>query len=91
MTTNLKAIYEQGVLKLKEPLPLPEGAQVDVTVTSNEESDAERLEMAEPSWDALTQLLVDCAIDTGIPDLAEQHDHYLYGLPKALKDADSTR
>jgi hypothetical protein len=22
------------------------------------------------------------AIDTGIPDLADQHDHYLYGVPK---------
>lgn len=22
------------------------------------------------------------AIDTGISDLAEQHDHYLYGVPK---------
>jgi len=22
------------------------------------------------------------AVDTGIPDLAVQHDHYLYGLPK---------
>jgi len=22
------------------------------------------------------------AIETGIPDLARQHDHYLYGLPK---------
>jgi hypothetical protein len=22
------------------------------------------------------------AINTGIPDLADQHDHYLYGVPK---------
>ncbi len=22
------------------------------------------------------------AIETGIPDLATQHDHYLYGVPK---------
>ena len=22
------------------------------------------------------------AIDTGIPDLAEEHDHYIYGTPK---------
>jgi predicted DNA-binding antitoxin AbrB/MazE fold protein len=92
MTTNLKAIYEQGVLRLQEPLPLPEGTQVDVIVTSHEEDNGERSQgMADPSWDALTQLLADCAIDAGIPDLAEQHDHYLYGLPKTLNDADSTR
>ena len=36
MTTNLKAIYENGVLKLTEPLPIPEGAHVDVTVTLEE-------------------------------------------------------
>ncbi len=24
----------------------------------------------------------DIAVDTGIPDLAEHHDHYLYGVPK---------
>ena len=41
MTTNLKAIYEQGVLRLKEPLSLPDGTQVDVTVTSHEEDNGE--------------------------------------------------
>jgi predicted DNA-binding antitoxin AbrB/MazE fold protein len=36
MTTNLKAIYEHGVLRLKEPLSLPDGTQVDITLTSPE-------------------------------------------------------
>ncbi|MDX6528401.1 MAG: hypothetical protein QOH41_691 [Blastocatellia bacterium] len=90
MTANLKAIYEQGILRLKEPLPLPDGAQVDVTVTSHEADNGERsLGMEDRSWDALTQLLTDCAIDTGVPDLASQHDHYLYGIPKRLNDAES--
>ncbi|MCM3870450.1 MAG: antitoxin family protein [Pyrinomonadaceae bacterium] len=92
MTTNLKAIYEQGVLRLKEPLSLPDGTQVDVTVTSHEEENGEQSQrMEDRSWDALTQLLAECAIDNGVPDLASQHDHYLYGIPKRLKDADSTR
>jgi predicted DNA-binding antitoxin AbrB/MazE fold protein len=92
MTTPLKAIYEQGVLRLKEPLSLPDGAQVDVTVVSHEEENGERSQgMEDRSWDALSQLLTECAIDTGVPDLASQHDHYLYGIPKRLNDADSTR
>jgi predicted DNA-binding antitoxin AbrB/MazE fold protein len=92
MTTNLKAIYEQGVLRLKEPLSLPDGTQVDVTVTSHEESNGELSQVMDGhSWDTLTQLLADCEIDTGVPDLATQHDHYLYGIPKRLTDADSTR
>lgn len=92
MTTNLKAIYEQGVLRLKEPLSLPDGTQVDVTVTSHEEDNGERSQgMDDRSWDSLTQLLADCEIDTGVPDLASQHDHYLYGIPKRLTDADNIR
>jgi len=92
MTTNLKAIYEQGVLRLKEPLSLPDGTQVNITVTSHEEDNGLPSQiMDDGSWDALTQLLGDCAIDTGVQDLASQHDHYLYGIPKRLKDADSTR
>ena len=81
MTANIKAIYENGVLRLKEALPIPEGSQVDVTVTLEEDSeDSPKVEDA--SWDAFTQLLTECAIDTGIADLAQQHDHYLYGVPK---------
>lgn len=81
MTANIKAIYEKGVLRLKEALPIPDGAQVDVTVTIEETSeDSPKAE--DPSWDAFTHLLKECAIDTGIADLSQQHDHYLYGVPK---------
>jgi predicted DNA-binding antitoxin AbrB/MazE fold protein len=87
MTTNLKAIYENGVLRLEEPLSLPNGAAVDVQVTASDEGNGDRPKGSEDQWDALTQLLADCAIDTGTPDLASQHDHYLYGIPKRLNDA----
>jgi hypothetical protein len=33
-------------------------------------------------WAALARLIEECTVDTGIPDLAHQHDHYLYGKPK---------
>lgn len=32
MTIDVDAIYENGVLKLKEPLDLPEKAEVHVTI-----------------------------------------------------------
>ena len=41
MTTNLKAIYEKGVLRLETTLPLPEGAEVVVIVTTHEEDNGE--------------------------------------------------
>ena len=92
MTTNLKAIYEKGVLRLQEPLPIPEGAEVDVSVSLTEPENGEHSHETEAkSWDALAQLLNECAIDTGVADLAQQHDHYLYGLTKNITDGDSTR
>ena len=36
----------------------------------------------ETGWEALTALLEKCQMDTGITDLAHQHDHYLHGTPK---------
>ncbi|MBD2483486.1 hypothetical protein [Planktothrix sp. FACHB-1365] len=33
-------------------------------------------------WDKLSQILDECKINTGITDLAYQHDHYIHGTPK---------
>lgn len=30
----------------------------------------------------LSLVVSQCEVDTGIPDLAEQHDNYLYGKPR---------
>ena len=36
MTTTIEAVYEQGVLRLKEPIALAEGAEVEVIVISRD-------------------------------------------------------
>jgi len=36
MKTTLEAIYEQGVLRLLQPLPLAEGSRVEVTISATE-------------------------------------------------------
>lgn len=36
MTTTIEAIYEHGVLRLKEPIGLAEGEEVEVIVISRE-------------------------------------------------------
>jgi predicted DNA-binding antitoxin AbrB/MazE fold protein len=41
MTTTLEATYEQGVLRLAQPIPLAEGTRVQVTVTTHEPGSAE--------------------------------------------------
>ncbi len=40
-----------------------------------------------PGDDPLLRL-IELAVDTGIPDLAENADHYLYGHPKQSEQAD---
>jgi predicted DNA-binding antitoxin AbrB/MazE fold protein len=82
MIRKTKAIYEQGALRLAEPLPLADGTPVEVTVIASETDRGRLQETDESSWDALTQLIAECAIDTGIPDFARNHDRYLYGRPR---------
>ena len=57
MTTTVEAIYENGMLKLPAPLPLPEKAHVTVTIRSEpaSTSDAERGAWLKLSEDALTK------------------------------------
>jgi len=39
MTTTVRAVYQNGVLRLAQPLPLAEGTSVDVSVTPAPEHD----------------------------------------------------
>lgn len=86
MIKRMKGIYQRGVIQLEVPLALPDGAHINVTVVATERSRDELQEMNESSWDALAQLLSDCAIDTGIPDFARSHDRYLYGSDSLRRD-----
>ena len=36
----------------------------------------------ETGWDSLMQIVAEATVDTGLTDLAHEHDHYLYGTPK---------
>ncbi len=81
MTTTVKAIYGRGALLLTEPIELEDGTRVDVIVITPEPDNGDQVG-ADNSRAALEDLIEQCAIDTGIPDLAQQHDHYLYGTPK---------
>ncbi|MES1241275.1 MAG: hypothetical protein ABUT39_06610 [Acidobacteriota bacterium] len=54
---------------LEPGIRLPEGADV-------------RIEILAERQDALLAM-TDLAVETGIPDLATNIDHYLYGHPKA--------
>lgn len=76
---SIKAIYDGRQVKLLEPIDLP--ANTPVTVIVERIPTAHKEE--EDSWEQLGE----DAIDMGVRDLAEQHDHYLYGVPKRRRSS----
>jgi predicted DNA-binding antitoxin AbrB/MazE fold protein len=75
MTITVEAVYEDGVLKPVEPLPLKEHEKVSITVEERQPSLAQRIV-------ALTRALPPETLDRLPADGASQHDHYIYGTPK---------
>ena len=67
-----------GVVVFQNGVQLPEGAPVRVELVKEKPAE----EKLSPQEDALLRM-GELAIDTGIPDLAVNIDHYLYGHPKA--------
>jgi len=65
MSTVVEAVYEHGLLKLVEPLSLPEGMRVRLTIAP-----------ADEDYDPLASVIGIC---DGPPDGAEHHDKYIYG------------
>ena len=66
-----------GVVVLDNGVQLPEGTPVRVAPLT---SDSTR-EATAPTNDPVFRMS-ELAVDTGIPDLAMNIDHYLYGHPK---------
>ncbi len=75
MTTRVEAIYEQGILRLKEPLFLQDGAEVEVIVIAGRKPLAENLSPAE-LLARISQLPVEGADEEFS---ARNHDQVLYG------------
>ncbi|MEH1917300.1 hypothetical protein [Nostoc sp.] len=78
---SVKGTFQNGVVHPNEPIEGHEGQSVIIVFV--EENRTPEPAMPEDSdWDKLRQLIKNCAVDTDISDLAQQHDHYLYGIPK---------
>jgi predicted DNA-binding antitoxin AbrB/MazE fold protein len=76
MLRTLTVIFDGEVFRPTEPVDFEPGRSYRVTI-----EDQAATESSTPEPGVLDDLL-DFTIDTGIEDLAEQHDHYLYGTPK---------
>ncbi len=71
---------EKGIVVFDEPVALPDGLPVNVEPSAGGQSQSQ----AGDSGETLGQkLLKHAGMAVGLPsDLAENHDHYLYGIPK---------
>jgi hypothetical protein len=67
---------KDGTIVLDPGVELPDGAEVRVEIEPTRET------QASSGTDPLARML-DLAVETGIPDLATNIDHYLYAHPKA--------
>ncbi|VXD23834.1 conserved hypothetical protein [Planktothrix serta PCC 8927] len=82
---SIKGIVRNGVIYPIQPISYPDNYPVIITFLESEKQ--EQLvdissEEYEAGWDTLELALNQNAVDTGIRDLAHQHDHYLYGKQK---------
>jgi hypothetical protein len=79
---------KQGVVVLDDPVTLPEGASVEVAVLeapgpAATEGGATTAPTSANAPSILERLKPLAGAVAGLPrDLAENHDHYLYGRPK---------
>jgi hypothetical protein len=77
---SVKGKFKNGVALPLEPVKdFQEGKSVIITFL---DEDAAVLSEKKNGAMSLEDLIEECAVDTGIEDLAAQHDHYLYGKPK---------
>ncbi len=74
MTTAVTAIYENGVFKPEGPVDLEERTKVHLVI----ERTSDAVEDDDPTGWKTAMALKGC-IKNAPPDMAEDHDRYLYG------------
>ena len=77
----VKGTFQNGVAHPAEPIIGHNGQAVIITFLEEDHLSTPPTQNA-TGWDTLHQLIEDCRGETGMSDLAHQHDHYLYGKPK---------
>jgi hypothetical protein len=73
----LQGVIQNGVVVFTGPVQLPDGTPVRVEALSEQHQTQPTDHDNDPIF-----RMAELAVDTGIPDLATNIDHYLYGHPK---------
>ncbi|MGD9894916.1 MAG: antitoxin family protein [Dehalococcoidia bacterium] len=74
MQRIVHVIFDGEVLRPEEPLDLQPNARYHVIIESSSETPEQGTGMLDD--------ILELAVDFGIPDLAAQFEHYMYGAPK---------
>src|SRR5260370_42009102 len=80
--TAVRGRFHNGGDQPDEKANGEEGQEVIITFVEEKANSQTENQDSETAWRSLEDLIDQCAVHTGIPDLAHQHDHYLYGTPK---------
>ena len=78
---RFKAHFDGEKLCPDEPVSLPQGVTLNVRVTGDSVLDEATSDQGD-AWNDLSDLIQQSQVETGIADLAAEHDHYLHGKPK---------
>jgi hypothetical protein len=78
----VRGIYEKGRARPLSRVRGRDGQPVIITFLEDA-SEAERKAEVETgeAWQAMTQLIASCTVETGTHDLAHRHDAYLHHTP----------
>lgn len=76
---SIKGVFKDGVVHPSEPISYPESHPVIITfleVPTNSQTVEVSEEKYRAGWDRLFSIIESCQMETGIGDLADQHDYY---------------
>jgi hypothetical protein len=77
--SSVRGTIQNGTVTPVEQINGHEGQSVIITFLDEDKKAPIDYEAA---WADLERILKESTIDSGIGDLAHEHDHYLYGSPK---------
>lgn len=78
----VKGVFEKGQARPIRNIRGREGQSVIITFLE-EPAEPEHIAQvrSEDAWQAMTQLVESCTVETGVRDLAHRHDEYLHHTP----------
>lgn len=79
----VKGVFQDGIVLPLQPVDAVDGQDVIITFLESGNGKAASANL-DADWDELLALAESCAVESGISDLAHQHQHYLYGKPKTV-------